>query len=264
MRLAASLLFLASCLPSGSYTGKVVDGMSGKPVADVRFLAKSNPPSIDMACQTFEATSGPDGAFSFAKTCGNTHYDLVSADESLALEEAVNFDGGIVNTGEVKVWKAPSGSGLSKLAADGKLDRLATASDIVRKKFLDTEEDCTYPSNVPGKVARIEAGDYLVLASEGTIKKMNIVPVIKDEHDRRFGTSKEWFTLEPWYYAGVEFTSDKKWTRLAAQVDSAKVIDKTLAGRQMRYIPSDAVPKGRYAIFGNHDTRMYIVDFGAE
>ncbi len=262
--MVALLAILAACTKPGSFQGRLVDGLTGQPIAGARLLAKA-PDSLDLTCQVFEATTGEDGSFTFAKTCPDTRYRIESTDETLLLADMEPFDGGAQQPPvvEVKAWRGAKGGGLY-IVEDGKVNRVPTSADISRKTILDSDEEVLYPAAIPGTIHRVKPGSYLLVATEGSIKKLEFFPLIQDENKRRFGTRKEWTTLDPWWYVGVKFESDTKFERVAAEMDASKVTDVTVQGVQLRYIEGSALPPGRYAIMGKKDRRMYIIDFGPE
>lgn len=266
MRLAAVLTFavVAACKkPTGSYSAALVDGMTGKPVAGVKVLARSEPLSQIMECQVLDSTSTADGKIAFSPTCAETTYKLEVKDDTLSFEAPVTFDGTAVTPEtSLTLWRKPAQAGLALLSAEGKLERLPTASAVTRRNFLGSEEQAAWPTTLPDSVARVEPGTWLVLTPSTVIDKIEIFPLIADASARKFGTNDEWVTLEPWSYIGIQFKTDREWTIVKAEVDASKVTDKSLSGAAVRYIEGSALPAGRYALLGKADPRVYIVDFG--
>ncbi len=114
---------------------------------------------------------------------------------------------------------------------------------------------------MPARIARIDAGAYLVVAGDVNLSK-SLHPLLKSEHIR-LGTPDKFFNMQPWQYIGTSFEDASTFTRHAAEIDSAKIVTGNPNGTSVQYWPADLVPAGRYAFLGDDDKRTYIVDFGA-
>ncbi len=258
--LVALALVGIGCVPAGSYQGKLVDAISGEPMQDVRLLAKSEPMSSDMTCQTFDATSGPDGSFVVQGMCGSDSYKLNPSMKFMVLDGAAIIDGSVqaTETVEIKVWRDP-GAGVYVL--DGpKMAKQSTASDVETKNILDSEEQVSYPAKLPLNFTKLSEGQYLLVSGDRNIDKLGFYPLIESE-ERTFGTKDEPDKDEPWTYIGVEFTSDTEFERKTATPDASKILEVNIDGHHVQYIPADALPAGQYALWEQDGRRMYAIEF---
>jgi len=248
------------CVPAGSYQGKLVDAITGDPLPDIRLLAKSDPMSSDMTCQTFDALSGADGSFTIQGLCAADTYKLQAGLDSQLLEGIVAIEGGVQATEVVttKVWRAP-GAGVYILI-DDKWDKLSTASDVESKNLLDSEEKAFYPAKLPLVFSKVEPGQYLMLSGDRNIDKLGYYPLIESE-ERTFGTKDEPDKDEPWSYIGIEFTSDTEFQRKTATPEAAKQLEIEQGDAHVVYLPHDALPAGQYALWEQDGRRMYAVEF---
>ncbi len=258
---AASLaLVLIGCMPVGSYQGQLVDAITGEPLADVRVLAKSEPMSSDMTCQTFDALTGPEGHFTIQGLCASDSYTLTAGLPSQVLEGVASIDGSVQATEVIttKMWRAP-GAGVYIL--DGsKWDKLSTASDVETKNILDSEEKVHYPAKLPLTFSTLGDGQYLMLSGDRNIDKLGFYPLIESE-ERTFGTKDEPDKDEPWTYIGIAFSSDTEFERKTAKPDAAKVLEIEQGETHVVYIGKDALPAGQYALWEQDGRRMYAIEF---
>lgn len=258
------LLFAgAGCTSTGSFQGKLVNAMSGDPVAEVRLLAKA-PDSPDLTCQVKEANTAVDGTFLFDGLCADTNYVVTSTDKTLVLVGVSQVAGGVkaTTTEEVKAWRAPTGNGVFLLAMD-KLKPLKTVADVGSSYLWESEETVRYPKTLPKKVTRIMDDQYLVLSGARAIEKMKFHPLIKSG-ERKFGNKKEPEPSVPWWYIGMRFQSDTEYERITAEPDKDKQIEVQEGDTHVVYLPSDALPPAHYVLLADMDRRTYMVTFGPE
>jgi hypothetical protein len=260
IRLVLLALVGVGCVPAGSYQGKLVDAITGDPLPDLRLLAKSEPLSSDMTCQTFDAMTGPDGSFTVQGLCASDTYTLQPSLQFMLLEGLAPIDGSVQATEVVttKVWRAP-GAGVYIL--DGAtMDKQSTAVDVESKNILDSEEKVYYPAKLPITYKQVGAGQYLMLSGDRNIDKLGFYPII-ESGERVFGSSDEKDKDEPWSYIGIEFTSDTEYERKTVTPDPAKVLEIEQGERHVLYIAHDALPPGQYALWEQDGRRTYALQF---
>jgi hypothetical protein len=281
---AAALMCLAvGC--NVTVEGKVVDGMTGEAIAGrtadteegkgMRILFKavstdekgkqSQNVAAGAMCLVKEAAVGEDGSFSVGDVCASaSDYTIELSDKNLFLADVAGIEKGYEGGAplELKVWRAPKGTGVFKLAGT-ELSRIGSATDLRTDFVFKSEEKVQSPKEFKA-VPLIGAGEYLVLS--GKASGYSVVPLI-NSGKRRLGkeanAAKEWVDQAPWAYLGVEFTSDTEIERKTAAFDAAKVIAKAKGKRKANFVGSDAVPAGRYIIMPEGGKRGWIVDFGA-
>ena len=261
MRLIAVSLVLAltGCAPAGSCSGTIVDGASGQPLASVGITASAEGES-DLTCAAKGATSDASGSFTLEDLCSGTTYKLTLSDDSLLLDGAPKVDGGVQSPGnELRAWRAPTKDGVY-LLSKGELDNVRTFSEILYEtKIDDPTMKVAYPEMKPtGKVRTVEPGDYFVLSGKSRIERLAWRPLIADPEKRTFVDG----AITDHVWVGVRFVSDTEWEKVEATVDSAKVKVIGSGDRLVHYIPHDALPEGRYALFGDEDKRMFVIDMG--
>jgi len=255
-----AIVTLVACNPGGSFDGRLVDAMTSKPRSDIRVLAKAESPS-DMTCQVREATTDATGTFHIDNTCPDTTYDLVLGDDTLRLADAPKLTGGQKATGTVdlSVWRAPAGTGIFKLK-DDTLTAVRTFSDVGEETVLGTAEKVRYPTKKPlSGLANIDGGSWLVIGGKNAIDRYRFLPLEPDTGVRNFENG---VTIEDHVYIGVKFTSDTEFTRTDATLDESKIKNVTAGDRMVRYIASEALLTGRYAVLGDDDKRTFVIDFG--
>lgn len=259
LTLVPLLLALAACAPGGSFSGTIVDGFTGQPRGDLRVIAKTEA-ATDMTCAAKEATTDASGNFSIPKLCADNDYNLTVNDESLMLEGAPVVDGGAKTLGvQIKAWRAPNGDGIYVLSND-ELSMVRTFSDIKYEvKIDDPSMKVAYPEMKPtGKVRTVNPGDYFAISGKSNVDRLQWRPLLADTGKRTFVDG----SIADHVWVGVKFTSDTEWEKMEVSVDPSKIKVVTAGDRIVHYIPHDALPEGRYALYGESDKRMFIVDMG--
>jgi len=233
--------------------------MDGSPMAEVRLVAKASPMPPDMTCQVREATTGPDGTFTFADLCREQKYIMNIPAANLQLSGSVTVAG--QETPEViphQAWRSPDGHGAYLLQGDA-VSAIPTFSDISVDKSKDGSV-VRYPDMKPtGRVITIKKGDHLVLSGKRVVQKMQILPLVS--HAGRVSLAGD--TIRDHVFIGVQFDGGGKATAVGAEVDESKVTEVLIRGEGMKFIAHDALPEGRYALLGEKDTRVTILDFGS-
>lgn len=255
-----SLIALVACSPKGSLSGTVTDGLTGQPIEGVRLLARAQQ-TDDLTCKVLEGAVGPGGAFTIPNTCGGVTYDLEAVDGAWLLVGAPAFEGTEkVTDVALTAWRAPDGTGVY-LLADGSLTPVRTSSDMSTLAFWDKAETVRYPDGIPRRVTKVDAGQHLLIVGAADIARLAWTPLIKHEGELRFGNKDHFFDMDPWWYAGVKFTSRTEYEAVAATLDASKVTDVSEGDRQIRYVAHGALAEGRYVLVGPEDRRTYIIDF---
>jgi len=264
MRNALSVLALSAIVGCTSPTAKgtLVDGITGKPIAEMRLIATATS-GTSMTCSAFEATTDATGAFSYDALCSGTGYGLKAENENLWLAEVDSIPDGGADGLEVKAWRAPKGSGMFRLTGD-ELESIRSSADIKSEPVWNSDtEKVEYPATVPKKPVVIGPDDYLVLVGESAVTKTKYYPLIKSG-ERKFGSSKtSIITMEPWSYIGIEFTSDTEFERKESSPKDGSVTNKQKGDRNVSWVKGDALPAGRYAVHREGDGRTTVLDFGA-
>ncbi len=257
---SAAVLLISACGTKGSYEGTLTDGLTGQPVESLRLLARAQQ-TDDLTCKVLEGPTSATGVFKIANTCGGVTYDVEAADRTWVLAGAHSFEGGEGATAQaLTAWRAPEGIGVYVLA-EGALTPVRTASDMSSLPLWDREETVRYPDGIPKRVTPVAAGHHLLIVGADDIDRLVWTPLIQHEGELRFGNAKHYFDMDPWWYAGVRFTSKEDFERVPAQLAQDKLIDVKEGDRQVRYVPHDALPAGRYVLVGPDDRRTYIIDF---
>lgn len=262
MRLLPLLLapLFTACVQQGSFSGTLVDGFSSAPRADLVVLATGEG-STDLTCRAKEGRSDASGNFTIDKLCGDATYTLKVKDETLLVEGELTTPGAEVVTGRtLKTWRAPSGDGVQILSQD-KLTAVRTFTDVKYETKLDNPEmKVAYPYVKPtGKVPLVGPGEYFVIAGESNLSRLVFRPLVYDPGKRTFVDGS--ITDHAW--VGVRFKSDTEWEPVSVELDKSKVTVVKAGGREVHYIAHDALPPGRYTLFGDKDQRMFIIDFGS-
>lgn len=262
MRLVPILLCaltLSACSPGGSYSGTVIDAMTGNPRGGLRIVAKADG-ATDLTCMAKEAEVAADGSFSLTGLCSDTRYNLSLSDEQLLIQDAQPIDGGAtVADARLLTWRAPSGPGVYILK-DDTLTMVKTFTDVkYETKVDDPEMKVAYPYMKPTRLSYVvEPGSYFVISGKANVERLQFHPLIEDPAKRTFADG----SIEDHAWVGMRFKSDTEWEPVEAQLDESKIKKVVSGDRIVHYIPGDALPEGRYAIFGPKDSRMFIVDFG--
>ena len=181
-------------------------------------------------------------------------------DETLLVEGSLTTPGAEAVTGQIlKTWRAPSGDGIQILSNDG-LTPMRTFTDVkYETKIDDPTMKVAYPYVKPtGKVPTVNPGDYFIISGKGNLERLSWRPLISDPEKRTFVDG----SITDHMWVGTRFISDTQWEPVTVQVDVSKVKVVKAEDREVHYIAHDALPEGRYALFGDKDNRMFIVDFG--
>lgn len=250
---------LVACSVGGTLSGTLTDAVNGKPRTGVRVIAKAEG-DADLTCQLQEADVDATGSFTLPKLCSGVQYKVTLSDEGLILADVPLVDGSAPTTTlALQAWRAPKGKGLFILTDDG-LSDVRTFTEIKQEVSVnDPNLKVTYPYMKPTKLSYVvEPGSFLVVSGKTNIETHKYLPLIADPGKRTFQAG----SIENHAWAGVRFTSETEWEPVTVTMDAAKVKQVEVGERIVQYIAHDAMPEGRYAIFGDDDTRMYIVDFG--
>ncbi len=256
---APLLAALGGCSTSGTYAGKLVDGLTAAPRAEVRVIARAE--GADLTCAVREATTDAGGLFSIADTCKDAAYTLTLPDNTLYIPQAVQFTGGEApgDPAEIKAWRAPPGAGIY-LIADDVLTPLRTFSDVGTEKAWKGDEEVRYPLSKPvSSVPAVKSGTRLLISGKANIERLKFEPLIEDKGVRRFADG---VTITDHVYLSARFKTRTAWETVDATVDASKTTDVTGEERQLRFHTHDALPEGRYGVLGESDNRLYILDFG--
>jgi len=257
-----SLALCTGCGLSGTISGTLTDALTGDAIAGVKVIAKATAAS-DLTCGTFADTTDEAGAFSIVGTCGSDTYVLHSSDKSLLLSdmEPINGSNAEGASADLKAWKAPQGMGFYKLS-DGKLEALRKPSELETVKVWKSEQEVRYPKIIPSKVPRVGTADRLLITGQKLVKSVSVDALV-DSEGRRFGNTQEPWTMDPWSYIGMRFSSDTEFEEVAAEFAADKITDVTSRGHTVRFITGDAVAAGRYILMSTNDKRRgTIIDFG--
>jgi hypothetical protein len=253
-----SILFALSGCAELGYRGVITNGMDGSTMKGVRVVATATPRSTDLTCQVRETTTAEDGSFEFKDLCRDQLYLLDLPEGNLQLSGVSGIKGGEqLAPGEVQAWRSPAGQGVYRLNGE-KVQTIPTFSDVSIDANLKGEV-VRYPDLRPtGRVITIEPGMQLVIAGKRNVKDKKFFPLVQDTGKRRLKSG----TISNHVYFGVKFKSDKEMITVAAPLNESKVRDVLLQGRPTRYISSDALSPGRYALLADNDERVFIIDFG--
>ena len=128
---ALVLLGAFTACSSGSFEGKLVDGLTGQPAADVTLLARAD--GGDLTCQVREGKTDANGVFKLENTCSGAKYTLTPSDKNLLLVGAPAIEGGTAAAGQVelKIWRANEGDGVYILQGTS-LKPVSTYADIAK------------------------------------------------------------------------------------------------------------------------------------
>lgn len=280
VRFAGSVLFgalLAACTSTGSFTGRLIDPVTNQPRPNTKVMAKAKSGG-DPMCQSFDATTGADGTFTFPATCAEHTYSLASFDETLILQGDLKFDGGVVveGTRDVQAWRANKAEGVYIVSGDT-VTEVRKSSDVYWEPVFPDPKDpktydkARYAAVMPNSVPNVPKGAQLVISGEDNLKELVVVPMVHATSDVTFPhlESGNTYTLSDAWFLGVSFKAKKisgpaDVEKVEAQTDAAKVHDLTGKGWAVRIIESEALPAGRYGIAGPDSSRMYIVDVGGD
>lgn len=260
-------VLLAACSkPTGTFDGRVVDPLTGKGRAGVHVIAHAPNDTMDAACQVTEGVTGADGSFRLDRTCADLTYTLRLDDAKLWAPDLPTVQGGAAGKADkdIAAWRVPGEPGVYALR-DDKLETIHSNAGVEGAwiQGTDKKEVATYPTSVPTSVPLIAGDDALVLAGDSTIKRLKIYPAIVHTGPIALElASGAKMTVTGAWYLGDEFESDTKYTKVETKLDTSKVKSVGDGAQLVQIIPASALPAGRYALLGDEDTRMTLVDFG--
>jgi hypothetical protein len=254
-----SVVLVLGCSGAGQYQGVLNSGMDGSPLTEVRVVAKASPMPPDMTCQVREVTTGLDGTFTFLDLCRDQKYIMNIPAANLQLSGTISIAGQeIPEPIAHQAWRSPDGHGAFRLHSDG-VSSIPTFSDV----SVDQSKDGTkvrYPDMKPtGRVIIIGPGEHLVLSGKRVVQKLQILPLVA--HPGRVNLEGD--TIRNHVFIGVQFDAAGKATSVGVEVDASKITEVLIRGEGMQFIAHDALPEGRYALLGEKDTRVTILDFGS-
>jgi len=255
----SSVLLFLGCSGAGQYQGVLNSGMDGSPMAKVRLVAKASPMPPDMTCQVREVTTGVDGTFTFLDLCRDQKYIMNIPAANLQLSGTIAIAGQEVPEAIAhQAWRSPDGHGAFRLHGDG-VSSIPTFSDVSVDKAKDGSK-VRYPDMKPtGRVITIGSGEHLVLSGKRVVQKIQILPLVA--HPGRVPLAGD--TIRDHVFIGVQFDAGGNPTPVGVEVDSSKVTEVLIRGEGMKFIAHDALPEGRYALLGEKDSRVTILDFGS-
>jgi len=259
--------FLASaCTQTGVFQGRVVDGLTNKPVSGVGLAAKA-PAASNIDCQVAQATSGPDGTYQFDKICVGEKYTLTAAEgttQHLSDLPGVTVQAGQPTKamGDIKAWSLPADVGMY-VFSNGTYTAMRANADVRRAFLWESQDTVRAPTTLPKTEPRVDSGDWLVMMGDRYLERVKFFPLIKSDV-RKFDKKGDEETAAAWWYVGMEFTSDTDYKRVEATPDPAKVVNLTVGENKIRFIRGDAVPAGHYAALADMDRRMTVVTFGPD
>lgn len=257
--LSASLL---SACSGGTIQATLVDGIEGKPLANVQVVARAQQ-EVAFSCQTVEGTTNDKGEVTLQGPClSASSYSIAPKDSALWFTSGNIVDKGSSGTTRIEALFAPTGSGAYVLH-DGALTPLSTHGDVKRATVLDSEEVVEFPSRIPAEddIPRIGDDAWLVLTGTDNAGSARLVPLVKSE-PRRLMHEGDMMTMQDWWYLGIRFASDRDFTRQAAMVDERTVTRHEDGDRAVLLLPQSALPGGRYALRTAGSGRITVIDFG--
>lgn len=279
--LGAGSVFLAvalsACSSTGTFTGRLIDPITGQPRGDTKVMAKAKSGG-DAMCQSFDAVTAADGTFTFPATCADHTYMVTSLDETLILQGDLKFDGGVVveGTREVQAWRANKAEGVY-IVSGNTVTELRKSSDVYWEPVFPDAKDpknyekVRYAAVMPSNVPNVPAGAQLVISGEDNLKELALIPLVHNVTDVTFPhlESGNVYTLTDAWFVGAKFTAKKisgpgDVERVEVTPDAAKVHELSGKSWAVRILESDAAAPGRYAVVGPEASRMYIVDLGGD
>ena len=242
--------------------GKVVDAMSEQPITDLRLVARAQAPA-DMSCQVLEATTDAAGEFLVQGACADIPYLFEAGDNTIFLAGAPGFTGGVPHDGvqTIQAWRAPPGDGVYVLKGS-EIFAMRVASKVAELPLWKSTEKVLYPEAVPARLPKLGPTDHLIISGANTIQRMALHPLIKHDGPLRFGSKNHYFDMDAWSYIGRRFTSKEEHEAVAAQLDESKVIKLMERDRALKYVPGAALAPGVYAMLGEGDQRVYLLEVG--
>lgn len=241
----------------GTLEGRVVDGLTGAPVAGQHVLAQATE-AAGMSCTSFDAVTDAEGRFRFEGTCPVGYALRPSGDDLwFAANDVIAAD----HKGELalELWRAPSSPGVYRLA-NGEFEVLRTPAEMKIRGLPGTAEKISYPSRIPEKLPVIGAGEHLVVVGRENTDTLAPMPLVPAPALRI--TEGELVLQQPeWAYLGVKITPPSTVEPVPAAFDAGKVRMVEKGERAVKFVAHDALAPGRYALASPGDRRVYLLDF---
>ena len=261
-RLLLLSALLSSACSGGTATITIMNELTGMPMRNIALTLRAQE-EVSFSCQIFEGSTDDTGVAIIPGPClGSSGYSIAPKDSSLWLLEGAILERESEGVTSIQALRAPSGSGAYRLE-DDTLTPLSTHADIKQATIIGSDESVEFPSSIPQEtdIPRIGTGSWLVLVGVGTVESARLVPLVRSG-PRRLNKGSSTMTMQDWWYMGVRFSSDREFTRQAAMVDDSRSIRHTIGDRAAYIIPSNAVPRGRYALRTAGSNRLTVLDFG--
>lgn len=241
--------------------GSFVDGLTGKAIPEMRLIGSANEPT-STSCSVMETYTDKSGAFTFKGLCADISYTLKPENENIWLADGNTIPAGGGDLGTIKGFNAPDGRGIYRVIGSD-LASIKTNADIQTEPIWNNDtETVSYPAIIPTKPVAIPPDGHLLLTGKDNVEKMTFTPLLPSG-ERKFGNSKTTvIKMKPWSYIGTTFTSDTEFERKTAELDTSKVVKKSVGDRHASWIPGDALPAGRYVVHQEGSTRTTILEFG--
>ncbi len=260
-----SLMLLSACT-RGTLTGTVTDALSGEPAVGLRVIAKA-PQATDLTCMALEATTDATGHFAIQNVCANDTYDLSSGDSMWVLQGATTIEGGAAEATPLAydAWMTPEGSSVYFLV-DGELQMQKTVSDVSSATIhrSDPPQPVRFPETKLKTWTQLPAGAYLVITG-ANMDQLKLHPVLESP-EVRFSPDREgithWSLGKEWDYIGIQMDEKGKFELKTIEADGSMVKEVTTAERSGRFIPTEALPAGRYALLKDKARRTYMFEVG--
>lgn len=239
-----------------------------------------------LTCLQFSEDIQTDGSFTMSLCLDKTSYTLETTDSYLFMGETDVLEQGYAGgQTDIKVWRAPKGSGVWELTGEEmtNLRRVSGNLRMVAEFVPDTNEEdalvytttwsqCaadTAPEDCEGSSigAVIEPNEYLVITGASAIEELKLWPLISDFNPRDLGPDKDRMIkgIVAMYWLGVKWNDDEKidFERIApTEVKSlpGEVVAKR--GHAVKYIKGSDLPEGRWALGRDKKDRFVVLDFG--
>ncbi len=257
------LWFALMACSEGRFEGRVVDGLTGEPLADFALMAKATE-ATSMGCTAFSIRTDAEGKFSATGRCA-VPYALTPVksdvvDVWFASGDAIAADPAAPV--EVQAWKTPTAPGVYRFSA-GEFEPMRTVSDLKARDLSGSTEKVKFPAKLPDIIVLLPAEDRLVLVGKDNVEGLAPAPLIASPNVviRERGAD---VTQKNWFYLGVRVTPGPPPAveRVGARFDPAKVKSISRGDRTVAFIQGDALPPGRYGLSKAGDNRIYVLDFG--
>lgn len=253
------LSFLGGCT-SVSAEGRLVDGLTGEPLAGTRIVAHATLPDPRTSCPDIQAITTVDGAFHLERSCDVPYAIGLPDRRDRWLADTRTLPPGDVSGLEVRAWPAPEATGIYRLSGDT-LEALRASTELRSEPIKESADRAVYPRRIPHRVPRIGPDDVLALVGREVIAGTRFDPLIPSG-PRLFGDDAFNVRMDPWSYVGMRFTDDRTFERVDAAIDSAHVLDKADGDRAVRYLRGAALPPGRYVVHWDGSELGTILDVG--